>query len=172
MLQSCLCCCTARRPDRSLEPSPPGLTALTVGLSDRFLASTGATLFPMKRCGPLQDSPRPPLWLPTTGSAGMDMCFACHRTILLGLSWTSTLVCSAGSDPEGLHEPVGLTWSNTTLTSSASTQPQLNPSCRSAINGGRLWKWMAQRTTRQRALCTRHDDDDSTITKQHRPYLV
>jgi len=138
MLQSCLCCCTARRPGRSLEPSPPGLTALTAGLSDRFLASTGATSFPMKRCGPLQDSPRPPLWLPAAGSAGMDMCFACHRNILLGLSWTSTPVRSAGSDPEGLHEPVGLTWSNAILTISASAQPQLNPSRRTVINGGLL----------------------------------
>ena len=119
-------------------PPPSGLTALTVGLSDRFLASTGATLFPMKRCEPLQDSPRLPLWLPAAGSAGMDMCFACHRTILLGLSWTLTPVRSAGSDPEGLHEPVGLTWSNSILTSSASTQPQLNPSRRSVINGGLL----------------------------------
>jgi len=55
----------------------------------------------MKRCRPLLDSPQPPLWLPATRSSGMDMCFACHRTILLGISWTSTLVCSAGSDPEG-----------------------------------------------------------------------
>jgi len=102
------------------EPSPPGLTALTVGLSDRFLAFTGATSFPMKRCVPLPDSPRPPLWLPAAGSAGMDMCFACHRTILLGLSWTSTLARSAGSDPEEPHAPVGSTWSNAILTSSAS----------------------------------------------------
>jgi len=67
MLQFCLCCCTAWRPGLSLEPSPPGLTALTVGLSYRFLAFTGATSFPMKRCGPLPDSPRPPLWLTAAG---------------------------------------------------------------------------------------------------------
>jgi len=53
MEQSCLCCCTAWRPGLSLEPSPSGLTALTVGLLDRFLASTGATSSPMKRCGAL-----------------------------------------------------------------------------------------------------------------------
>ena len=109
----------------------------------------------------------PASWLPAAGSAGMDMCFACHRTILLGLSWTSTPVRSAGSDPKGLHEPVGLTWSNAILTSSASTQPQLNPSRRTVINGGLLWIWLAQRTTRRRASCTRHDDDDEyaiTIT--------
>ena len=110
MQQSCLWCCTARRPGLSLEPSPPGLTALTVGVSDRFLAFTGATTSPVKRCGSLPDSPRPPLWLPAAGSAGMDMCFACHRTILLGLSWTSTLARSAGSNPEELHVPAGLTW--------------------------------------------------------------
>ena len=50
-------------------------------------------------------------------SVGMDMCFACHRTILLGLSWTSNLARSAGSDPEGSHAPVGSTWSNAILTS-------------------------------------------------------
>ena len=159
-LQSCLCCCTARRPGRSLEPSPPGLTALTVGLSDRFLAFTGVTSSPMKRCGPLPDSPQLPLWLPADGSAGMDMCFACHRTILFGLFWTSTLACWAGSDLEELHAPPGLTWSNAVLTSSASIQPQLNPSRRTVINGGLLWIWLAQRTTRRRAPCTRHDDDD------------
>ena len=138
MQQSCLCCCTARRPGLSLEPSPPGLTVLTVGLSDRSLAFTGATSFPIKRCGPLPDNPRPPLWLLAAGSADMDMCFACHCTILLGLSWTSTLARSAGSDPEEPHAPVGSTWSNAILTSSASIQPQLNPSRRIVINGG-LW---------------------------------
>jgi len=84
MQQSCLCCCTARRPGLSLEPSPPGLTALTVGLSDRFLAFTGTTSSPMKRCGPLPGSPWPPLWLPADGSAGMDMCFACHSPSFSG----------------------------------------------------------------------------------------
>jgi len=163
MLQSCLFCCTARRPGCSLEPSPPGLTALTVGLSDWFLASTGATSFPMKRCRPLPNSPRPPLWLPATGSAGMDMCFACHRTILLRLSWTSTLASSARSDPEGPHAPVGLTWSNVILTSSTSIQPQLNPSCRTVINGVLSWIWLAQRTTRWQAPCTRHDDDECRL---------
>jgi len=79
---------------------------------------------------------QPPLWLPAAGSAGMDMCFACHRTILLGLSWTSTLTRSAGNDPEMAHAPVGLAWSNAILTSSASIQPQLNPSRRTVINGG------------------------------------
>ena len=77
----------------------PSLTALTVGLSDSFLTFAGATSSPIKRCVPLPDSPRPPLWLPAAGSSGMDMCFACHRTILLGLSWTSTLTRSAGSEP-------------------------------------------------------------------------
>ena len=67
MQQSCLCCCTARRPGLSLEPCPPGLTALTVGFLDRFLAFTGTISPPMKRCGPLPDSPRPPLWLPPPG---------------------------------------------------------------------------------------------------------
>jgi len=57
MLHSCLCCLTAQRPGHSLYPSPPGLTSLTVELSCRILASTGATSFPMKRCGPLLDSP-------------------------------------------------------------------------------------------------------------------
>jgi len=52
MQQSCLCCCTARRPGLSLEPSPPGLTALTLWLSDRFLAFTGGTSSLMKVCGP------------------------------------------------------------------------------------------------------------------------
>ena len=28
------------------------------------------------------------------------------------------------------------------------------------MNGGLLWIWLAQRTTRRPALCTRHDDDD------------
>ena len=64
----------------------------------------------MKRCGPLPDSPRPPLWLPPAGFAGMDMCFAFHRTILLGLSWTSTLACSAGSDPAEPHATHKLGW--------------------------------------------------------------
>jgi len=107
--QSCLCFCTVRRPGLSLELSSPGLTTLIAGLSDRFLAFTGATSSPMKRCGPLPDSSRPPLWLPAAGSAGMDMCFACHRTILLGLFRTSTLARSAGSDPEEPHAPAGLT---------------------------------------------------------------
>jgi len=136
MLQPCLCCCTAQRPGFSLEPSPSGLTALTVRLSDRFLAFTGATSSPMKRCGPLPDSLRAPLWLPTAGSAGMDMCFACHRTILLGLSCTSTLARSAGSHPEEPHAPVGSAWSNAMLTISASIQPQLNPSRRTVIMAG------------------------------------
>jgi len=67
---------------------------------------------------------------------GMDMCFACHRTIYLGLSWTSTLARSAGNDPEEPHAPVGLTWSNAIFTSSASIQPQLNPSRRTVIKDG------------------------------------
>ena len=94
------------------------------------------------------------------------MCFACHRTILLGLSWTSTLARSAGSDPERPHAPVGLTWSNAILTSSASIQPQLNPSRRTMINGGHSWIWLAQRTTRRRAPCTRHDDDDDELARR------
>jgi len=65
-------------------PRPPlESPLLTVGLSVRFLAFTGTTSSPMKRCEPLPDSPRPPLWLPAAGSTGMDMC---HRAILLGLS--------------------------------------------------------------------------------------
>ena len=95
----------------------------------------------------------------------MDMCFACHRTILLRLYWTSTLTRSAGSDPEEPHAPAGLTWSDAILTSSASTQPQLNPSRRTMINGRLSWIWLTQRTTRERAPCTRHDDDDDGSTR-------
>jgi len=45
--------------------------------------------------------------------------------------------------------PVGSAWSNAILTSSASIQPQLNPSRRTVINGGLSWIWLAQRTTRR-----------------------
>jgi len=79
---------------------------------------------------------QPPLWLPADGSVGTDMCFACHRTILLGLSWTLTLARSAGSDPEEPHAPAGLTWSDAILTSSFSIQPQLDLSRRTVMNGG------------------------------------
>ena len=92
-------------------------------------------------------------------AAGMDMCFACHRTILLGLSCTSTLARSAGSHPEEPHAPAGLTWSDAILTSSASIQPQLKPSRRTVVNGGLSWIWLALRT-RLGAPCSRHDDDD------------
>jgi len=130
-----------------------------------FLAFTGATSSPMKRCGPLPDSPRPPLWLIAAGSAGMDMCSACHRTTLLGLSWTLTMARSAGSDHEGPQAPVGSMWSNAILTSSASIQPQLNPSRTTVTNGGLSRIWLDQRTTRRRAPCTRHDDDSQIRSK-------
>jgi len=83
-------------------------------------------------------------WLPADGSAGMDMCFACHRTILLRLSWTPTLARSAGSDPEEPHVPAGLTWSDAILTSSASIQPQLKRSMASSRESGWLFPRRAE----------------------------
>jgi len=157
MLQSCLCCCTARRPGRSLEPSSPGLTALTAGLSDRFLAFNGATSFPMKQCGPLPDSRRPPLWLPPARSAGMDMCFACHRTILLGLSWTFDPGSLGWKRPRGASRT---RWFD--VVKREFDQLGLDPAAIEPLAQDRD-KWRALLnlvgSTRRRTPCARHDDD-------------
>ena len=63
------------------------------------------------------------------------------------------------------HAPVGSKLSNAILTSSASIQPQLNPSRRTVINGSLSWIWLTQCTMCRRAPFRRHDDDDEYINQ-------